>query len=505
MADHNIETINGVEVVRWNPVRPDGQGTVDNFGDLLGPEIVRRLADGLAPGTTDRRLVAVGSILQLAVDGDVVWGSGINAKLRPRRIDAARQLDVRAVRGPLTALALEAEGNSVPPVHGDPALLIPVLFPHTVEWAAPDRKRRAYVEVPNVNDYGERHRESPTALSPLGDPWGVIEEILSAELVVGSSLHAIVVAEAFGVPARLIRSGSEHAAKYVDYYAGTGRRAVDVASSVEEAVQLGGAPGPVWDADALREAFPADLWGAPAPMATAPPRRLGDVMREIAERAITADERDREAWAELARRTVLPVLKDRSDAISADDLDQAVQAARELDAAGVLEGSDPRLDRTRTLARLGLHDRLLRSATLNEPGHRAVLDTVERAGDDGLLTLGGSVQLPDEFFSDVTLRLEITDDELEERVPVAAHWVDSDPSVGTVRWKAVVDVNSAEAGSRILVVRIESEQSEPRDCIVQSPGPLSFPRWWVGPRSYRVDRTRRGNVVLHVEDAEVMG
>ena len=53
------------------------------------------------PVIVPRRLLAVGSILHLARDNDVVWGSGVHGKIVVRR-HQFKQLDAREVRGPLT-------------------------------------------------------------------------------------------------------------------------------------------------------------------------------------------------------------------------------------------------------------------------------------------------------------------------------------------------------------------------------------------------------------------
>lgn len=236
---------------RWRPKRP-----LNNFGDLIGPPLVRRIEQeyGLNQPSEHRRLLAVGSIMRLSNPGDVVWGSGVNGKtLHP---GAAPALDVRAVRGPRTREFLAAAGTEVPEIYGDPALLWSRYWPR--DYYLANAKTRPVTIVPNHNDM--RGLSDDRVLSPLGQAHDVIRQLAASEFVCGSSLHGIVIAESFGIPARLVVSDHEALFKYEDYYAGTGRSNFDVASSVEEAIAMGGERPPVFDADALINAFPTDLY-----------------------------------------------------------------------------------------------------------------------------------------------------------------------------------------------------------------------------------------------------
>jgi pyruvyltransferase len=263
----------GVALVRWDPVRPRPAepgvlAPVSNFGDLLGPLIVRRLLESTTdPGSEGSgRLLSVGSVLHFARPGDTVWGSGVNGKIPLGELLDAGRLDVRATRGPYSAAILARHGHAVPAVHGDPALLLPELFPEVAEWAT--RKRRGTTIVPNMHDHAALAADERT-VDPQADLWSVVRAIAESEFVVGSSLHGVIVAEALGIPARAVRSSAESVFKYDDYFAGTGRWDVELASDVADAERLGGAGVPEWDAAALRRSFPADLWGADrAPAAT---------------------------------------------------------------------------------------------------------------------------------------------------------------------------------------------------------------------------------------------
>ncbi|WP_162621806.1 polysaccharide pyruvyl transferase family protein [Microbacterium suaedae] len=242
-----------MRIPRW---RPDVAGGA-NFGDELGPLIVRAIRgfgkdpDSAGPVRRRGRLLSVGSVLHFGQPKDVVWGSGVNGKTR-QRLDIT--LDVRAVRGPYTRAVLLGHGVETPEVYGDPALLLPRVCP---EIAVGDCAGGELV-VPNLNDLKET--QLPGALDPRGDAIEITGRIARASFVIASSLHALIVADAFGIPSRPLRSALEHPFKYIDYYAGTGRHGVRFAASVEEARDLGPVAPPEFDADALLESFPHDLW-----------------------------------------------------------------------------------------------------------------------------------------------------------------------------------------------------------------------------------------------------
>lgn len=264
-----------VEAFAWNPrtalpiplLRRFRVGPrKNNFGDLVGPIVVELMRSqlglsDLAAAGHPTRMFSVGSVLHFAADGDVVWGSGVNGKIDAGRY-TWRTLDVRAVRGPLTrGWVADRMGQDVPAVYGDPALLLFELgFPKPVREAS-----RAVTYVPNLNDLG---REAPaTVVSPRSPLPHVLEQIAASEVVVTSSLHALVFAELLGVPVALIKPSAESAFKYDDYARGTGREELPMFDSfaaalthVTKSVHRDEDALASWSSEPLRAAFPSDIF-----------------------------------------------------------------------------------------------------------------------------------------------------------------------------------------------------------------------------------------------------
>lgn len=196
-----------------------------NFGDYLSMVIVGEISrkeKTLRVVKNGQKLLALGSILHFAKNNDIIWGSGVNGKMKEER-HRFNNLDVRMVRGPLTEEFLKKKGINVPHVFGDPALLLPHLFP---KFKAKPIKNKIII-IPNYNELGLLTDKIPDGIklvSPLGYWKRILNEILSSELVLSSSLHGIILAEAFDVPVRFVMPiGGETIFKYRDYYEGTGR------------------------------------------------------------------------------------------------------------------------------------------------------------------------------------------------------------------------------------------------------------------------------------------
>lgn len=191
-----------------------------NFGDLLTPIILEHFLGEpveFCAKAEPGRIVGVGSIVHHAKPGDVVFGSGCN---RPKKVIDGTGIRFLAVRGPLTRKQIiNAE---VPEIYGDPAILLPeIYFPEKAKIY----KRGIlphYVDKPKAPEPGPGE-----ILIDIQAPWKeVIDRVLECEEIISSSLHGIIVAEAYGIPATWAEWGDKIIGgryKFQDYFLGSGR------------------------------------------------------------------------------------------------------------------------------------------------------------------------------------------------------------------------------------------------------------------------------------------
>lgn len=236
-----------------------------NFGDYLSLKIVERIVNGPVvvykkTKVAKKKLLALGSILYFANTDDVLWGTGCNLKHTNKEDYNFSSLDIRALRGPLTKEFLEKTFDiESPNVYGDPALLFPYLFP---EFKRKKEPKHEYIFIPHLYEIGRFTNCSSDLIVYPTQPWNqVIEKILDSKFVISSSLHGIIIAEAYGIPARYLRlSEKEPLFKYQDYYLATGRENFEIATSLDEALEMGGELPIEFDPEPLYNAFPFEFW-----------------------------------------------------------------------------------------------------------------------------------------------------------------------------------------------------------------------------------------------------
>lgn len=174
----------------------------------------------------------------------------------PKALLYKPKLDIRAVRGPKTREILQKHGYDCPAVYGDPAILLPLFY-----QPQPVQCRRDY----SVVLHKSAPAKVPHQIEILRHGFeSFIDEIVSSKLVVSASLHGIILAESYGIPAVLLADDRRdfNLLKYEDYYRSTGRYSYPIAATIEEALKMTPAPLPALEPlrNGLLAAFPTDLW-----------------------------------------------------------------------------------------------------------------------------------------------------------------------------------------------------------------------------------------------------
>ncbi len=176
-----------------------------NFGDQINQRIIASLSSRTVVLVPPRKaeIFAIGSVLEYVRRGSfakravkpIVWGAGA---MSPVPVDFLERVDIRLVRGPLTAALLGIDGIPT----GDPGLLAP-------EVAGIQRDEPRYRRI-GVIPHHSQLKTYRTLMAGridaelidvgLEDPFDVVRAIARCSEVYSSSLHGLIVADALGIP-----------------------------------------------------------------------------------------------------------------------------------------------------------------------------------------------------------------------------------------------------------------------------------------------------------------
>uniref|UniRef100_A0A6C0BN66 Polysaccharide pyruvyl transferase domain-containing protein n=1 Tax=viral metagenome TaxID=1070528 RepID=A0A6C0BN66_9ZZZZ len=244
-----------VKTVSHTPVRqqpppelkcmPPGQNWGDNISVFMFKKLSKRgtcrqlscFGQGQHPN-----YLTIGSILRFADNNSIVWGTGFLFNTEPigvRSWDRSPALHnkvftkpakVCAVRGKLTRKKLLSMGIACPEVYGDPALLFPMFYQPRVKkvyalGVIAHYKHREHATI-------QRFKKRPGVLVIDIFQTGVhklrfIRQVLSCRYIVSSSLHGLVVADAYRIPNAWFIIPSSKALigsfKFLDHFSAVGR------------------------------------------------------------------------------------------------------------------------------------------------------------------------------------------------------------------------------------------------------------------------------------------
>lgn len=197
-----------------------------NIGDLFSLLIVRALSSYKVNYTLPNtpfpfKLGAIGSIINDSIlkTGGIFWGSGMLVSKLSKHFTPAV---FTAVRGPLTRQSLLEAGYKCPDIYGDPALLLPKHY-------QPIQKSKKYKigiichwrHIDLIQCEGDV--KFIDILRTEENAWSFIDEICECEMILSSSLHGIIIANAYNIPAKqMIFEGypleGDPLKKFHDYY-----------------------------------------------------------------------------------------------------------------------------------------------------------------------------------------------------------------------------------------------------------------------------------------------
>lgn len=168
----------------------------NNFGDLLSSFLIKRFChlDSKWSQPKEAELVMCGSILEHLPVGweGIIAGAGKLHEETKLKFNA----NILALRGYLTAKGIKGSFAL-----GDPGLLANELVP------VQEKKYNLGI-VPHWTDKTLEHNKifkqfSPKIIRVTDPPLKVIEEIGQCKKIVSSSLHGIILADAFNIPRRI--------------------------------------------------------------------------------------------------------------------------------------------------------------------------------------------------------------------------------------------------------------------------------------------------------------
>lgn len=259
----------GGEKAKKNYINLEWWHKKENIGDTLAKVVFEWMIENNNLDKNKKtkntvHLMTIGSLIGMYDFDTVVWGSGIHCVDNVKKVYIQRKYrkyDIRAVRGPITASILKSAGYQVNDIYGDPAILMPYIYNNNLQKKYKVSMILHLSQKSLNNDISEKDIHLIDVETDNYKKF--IDEILESELVISSSLHGIILAETYGVPAIFLKNGMENEImKFFDWYLSTERNTIVMANSIEEALKMSPMPLPNLSKmqKNLLNSFPIDLW-----------------------------------------------------------------------------------------------------------------------------------------------------------------------------------------------------------------------------------------------------
>lgn len=198
----------------------------DNFGDKLTPYIVEKISGKKcvwSPPESDLlKYVVTGSILNWEIKNAIAWGPGLASKNDVPRIET-----IKMVRGEISKYISIMEGATQDIAVGDPALLLPKYYKPKVERKYKLGVFPHYIDTDIVSyNLLDKFPKDVVLIYALDDIEKTIDLICSCRNIISSSLHGLIVSDAYGIPSRWVKFSDRilgDGTKYMDYYSSIGQ------------------------------------------------------------------------------------------------------------------------------------------------------------------------------------------------------------------------------------------------------------------------------------------
>ena len=228
-----VVVINSWIIQRWDKVIPR------NIGDDINYYLIKKLSGkcvvnfNALPHVISNHLktiMCIGSIIEWKSSSNytIIWGSGamyggeFPIKKLPHK--------VYAVRGPKTRDYLLSNGIECPEIYGDPALLLPLIYHSHV------KKKYKLGIIPHMYDlensmikvFLSQNKEDVTIIDVRNyKKWtDIIDRINECMFIASSSLHGIILSDAYKIPNVWVRFSDKIEGgnfKYQDYFLSVGK------------------------------------------------------------------------------------------------------------------------------------------------------------------------------------------------------------------------------------------------------------------------------------------
>ncbi len=203
----------------------------NNWGDTVNPYIFEKITGSKVISSNSMfnylkkpEILGIGSIIVGDLSNYVIWGSGI---ISEKTTLLTKPKEVLALRGLNTLKKIREVGGDCD-VFGDPVLLFPEIFSaeNSVKkykyGIIPHFKDKSSIGIQKIHDLQNPEIKIIDIQSRIED---FVNDVLSCENILSSSLHGLILAEAYGIPTcRLVFSnkllGGDF--KFYDYYSGVG-------------------------------------------------------------------------------------------------------------------------------------------------------------------------------------------------------------------------------------------------------------------------------------------